>query len=386
MNSPADNDHYDKELKNNQNDDETIKLVNLIFRDVVKFPGIAVVIPPILERLYDSFLSIALTTPNLFAIENHQARLFLKAACQTSVEWDEKLDNNKLYLKKIESIVENIIETDVYESKTFIKYQNDLEKILIRLKKRQDIKQKRLKEKTLGQEKIKQAQDYTNQLLSVKFKDIKIPVFFLNIFTGEWTNVLVLLHIRHGFESVEYQSKLKFVDLLMTYFQSDSIKNNAKEKIGFLKKLYQEGLELVAFNQREIPPKVKELFDNLNKLHHSKTVNKVTEPELVQSKTKNKKQTKSTHAHDVIIKKRSVKAIKKVIKNKDYSKTVDSLKTGTWFEFVNDDKSSIKAKLSWISPITGNLLFVDSRGLKLTDKTREELIAAFESKTVKIIN
>ena len=50
------------------------------------------------------------------------------------------------------------------------------------------------------------------------------------------------------------------------------------------------------------------------------------------------------------------------------------MKTGEWVEFITDgDDENIRAKLSWISPISHKLLFVNSRGVKVTDKSLDEL-------------
>ena len=46
------------------------------------------------------------------------------------------------------------------------------------------------------------------------------------------------------------------------------------------------------------------------------------------------------------------------------------MKVGMWVEFNNTDNGSKeRAKLSWISPITGKYLFVNRKGLKVADKT-----------------
>jgi len=51
------------------------------------------------------------------------------------------------------------------------------------------------------------------------------------------------------------------------------------------------------------------------------------------------------------------------------------LKPGEWIEFIDesDEEKNIRAKLSWISPISHKLLFVNARGVKVTDKSLDEL-------------
>ena len=57
----------------------------------------------------------------------------------------------------------------------------------------------------------------------------------------------------------------------------------------------------------------------------------------------------------------------------EHVRMVKSIKPGVWIEFLDDNGQPERAKLSWISPISGKYLFVNRRGLKVCDKT----IAAF---------
>jgi hypothetical protein len=57
----------------------------------------------------------------------------------------------------------------------------------------------------------------------------------------------------------------------------------------------------------------------------------------------------------------------------DTLQAVRDLKVGSWVEFVDDTGTRERAKLSWISPISGKYLFVNRRGLKVADRTAVQL-------------
>jgi hypothetical protein len=59
--------------------------------------------------------------------------------------------------------------------------------------------------------------------------------------------------------------------------------------------------------------------------------------------------------------------------------TVRALKAGCWFEFIAADAVRERAKLSWVSPISGRYLFVNRRGLKVADKSAAQLAAEIDS-------
>ena len=52
------------------------------------------------------------------------------------------------------------------------------------------------------------------------------------------------------------------------------------------------------------------------------------------------------------------------------------MKVGTWVEFIDADTGSYKrAKPSWISPVSAKYLFVNRKGLKVSDETLFALAA-----------
>jgi len=64
---------------------------------------------------------------------------------------------------------------------------------------------------------------------------------------------------------------------------------------------------------------------------------------------------------------------------------VAELKPGTWLEFVTGPETIERAKLSWISPMSGRYLFVNRRGLKVADYAPHELAQALASGTARVL-
>lgn len=417
MNQSPENNTDNKDQENDEVYEVTLSLNKSIFLEVADNQDVPDAFQPIISQLFDRYLTIALATPNLFAIENHQARVFLKGVCETSIKWKLEEDINNLFQKKLDSIVEKINTSEAYDNKEFIKYQNELDKVLIKLRKRAEVKKKRLKEKLMGQEKIERAKESTLQAIQERMVNKKLPEFVKDILEGEWSNVLVLLHIRHGIASAEYQSKLDFVDLLIECLLLK--RSNAKEKIKLLRNKYLEGLVLVGFNQQEILIKQQEIVKNITQHYQSNTrKSKPVEPRPLQKTSESKsKQVESvpekivekivpetkaeelsevqefeehieTAEPDESIEIKELEErieIEKADSPVDYNEIVASLKTGTWFEIFDKDNNITKAKLSWVSPISGNLLFVNSQGLKITDKTSSELAKELENQSFQIM-
>jgi len=65
---------------------------------------------------------------------------------------------------------------------------------------------------------------------------------------------------------------------------------------------------------------------------------------------------------------------------------VRELKPGSWLEFTTGEDSVERAKLSWISPMSGRYLFVNRRGLKVGDYSPYELATAMAAGMARILD
>lgn len=63
---------------------------------------------------------------------------------------------------------------------------------------------------------------------------------------------------------------------------------------------------------------------------------------------------------------------------------IRKLPVGTWVQFIDDDGNAQPAKLSWQSPISNRLLFVNRRGLRYCVASAEELAAMIRTKRLVI--
>jgi len=70
----------------------------------------------------------------------------------------------------------------------------------------------------------------------------------------------------------------------------------------------------------------------------------------------------------------------------EYAERVRMLKSGTWLEINGRDGKAVRAKLSWVSPITGTYLFTDRQGLKAGNYTLEELAQLLRTARARVLN
>jgi hypothetical protein len=375
--------------KVNQKDEDTIDLVGMLFQFIVDDRNLPDAIQVLLAKLQIPYLKVALKDKNLFADRTHPARKLLDKLSIASIGWSEEHDRNKAYISQVEKITKEVLEVDDYNKEFFEEQLSQFKNFIAKQKKKSDVAQKRSKEKTLGQDKIHRAKKQSAQILVDKMSNKTMPSLIRELLLGEWANVLVLMHLRHGIDANEYKEKVKFVDLIIDYSQAIPESKITVDMIKALTEKYEKGLSLVAFNQKENIDKQHRLVECLHQIHDINS-NEIEEKDLEIISPEKILQLSDIHTqHDI------VGFIEEIIQpsestdqeeiEENYLKIVSSLKIGSWLEFIKEEALEVRAKLSWISPITAKYLFVNSRGLKITDKSNAELAAGLKNKSIRIL-
>jgi hypothetical protein len=378
-------DEKSKEKVVRKKDEDTIDLVGMLFQFIVDDRDLPAEIQVILARLQIPYLKIALEDKNLFADKTHPARVLLDKLSLASVGWTQENDVKNKFSNKLTEITHRIFDSETYDKDFFDEIINDFDKFRLKQKKKSEVLQRRTQEKSLGQDKIQQAKEYTAKLLVSKMTNKHMPILVRDILLGEWSNVLVLIFLRHNEKSSDFAEKVSFVDNAIRL-------SNQNEDINFedvndLSKLYESGLKLVAFNAKELIDKQHQLVECINEIHNLKSESSIEiippEDVLKLSEIRNKKHDIVDYIEEIIEPIEDAEEVE--IVEDDYSQIIRDLKVGTWLEFSQEGSDTIRAKLSWISPITGKYLFVNSRGLKITDKTINSLAKGLRDKSIRIL-
>lgn len=382
-----DTDGADKVVQ--QKDEDTIDLISMLFQFLVDDRNLPDKIQALLAKLQIPYLHLALKDRNLFSNKENNARKLLDSMATASIGWSHENDKRGHFINKIESIIQHILENHQGEI-NFELLIEDFESFHEKSEKRSHVLEKRTSEKALGQERIFRAKENTAEILKAKMKNFTLPKIVTDLLLNSWANVLVLTHLRHQDEPEILEKNIKFIDMLIYV----SIKNKSKpatnaqishvcEKLGY-------GLKMVAFDEASIKKIRIELFElllQINGLNPEKDdIQLISAKEaILQDPDEGEEEAEIVH----FIKNRTINPQDKDIKHiKDqHYEAASSIQTGEWIEFIaeEDENSNLRAKLSWISPISNKLLFVNSRGVKVTDKSVDELAHDFRIEIARIL-
>jgi hypothetical protein len=381
-----------KDKKIQQKDSDTVDLVGMLFQFIVDDRDLPNPIQVIIARLQIPYMKIALYDRNVFADKKHPARLLLDDLSLESVGWSEESDPKSEYKNKVTDVVNEILELDEYENSYFEKLKSDFNTFVQKSKRKTEVLQRRTIEKRLGIEKSIESNQETAKLLLDKMKNKRMPLSIRHLLLGDWSKIIVLTQLRHDKDSFEYRDKIDFIDKLLKFIQPSRLKSNKSLIIKSLLQQYKSGLELIIFGTQEIIEKQKALLSCFTEIHkldpESKELDNITKLVTPKNITEPVEENESPYEIGEFIEQiieHEENPIEQKIFDDIFSNMVKQLKIGTWFEFYNIKGKDIKVKLSWVSPITGKHLFVNSRGLKFTNETKEHLAELLREKAARIL-
>ncbi|MCX7553616.1 DUF1631 domain-containing protein [Marinicella sp. S1101] len=363
----------------NQQDEDTIDLVGMLFQFLVDDRNLPDRIQALLAKLQIPYLHLALKDRKLFANKENNARKLLDIIAKASIGWNEEDDKRGKFINKIESIVQSILETD-HDEMDFPSLIEDFQEFEAKNNKRSQAIEKRTSEKALGQERILKAKQITAEILESKMQRHTLPKIVTELLLTPWANVLILAHLRHQDEPEKIDGFIKMVDKLIFVAVKNKKKMATTAQISHVIDQLSHGLRLVAFDEHSIKEKSLELYQILLDINGIKESDQADEHEYVKPKEAFNTETNDVEETPEIvhfIAQKKFNSLNKEVEHNDdeYYQQAKKMQTGEWVEFMADDEDSenIRAKLSWVSPISQKLLFVNARGVKVTDKTLDEL-------------
>ncbi len=173
----------------------------------------------------------------------------------------------------------------------------------------------------------------------------------------------------------------KFVVDIVKAANPDSRKKSTKLMINKLCELMEEGLVLVALQEQELKQKSKEIRKVLHQINGLSKTNKhlsyIDPAEILKlSKEFNKQSSVGAYMKDQADP--TVAPDELDDTEDEFHQAASAVKVEDWLEFYSD-KGTKRLKVSWISPISGKLLFVNGKGGREFDLFRLELAEKFRN-------
>jgi len=360
-------------------DEDTIDLVGMLFEFILEDRNLPAAMQVMLARLQIPYLKAAILDRKLFAHRQHPARRLLDCLAEQAKSWSEESDRDHRLYDKVKSIVDQLLHDFDDDMGVFERLLVDLQQFQDVNKRRSELAEQRVAESTRGREKLEQARRRAAREILDRIGEHKLPPLVHGVLARAWANHLVLTLLRQGETSPEFKSALRFVDDFIASTKpatTPESRQMLRQMLPGIERALRQGLANVAFQEQDIERLLGQLHtyyrQQLGETLDAAEVAAVDEdaamlaiPDSIQPVIDQGTAPQDSVEEDLA---------EAPLDSPEWHQ-VQALQPGTWLEFCLPDEPMTRAKLSWISPMSGRYLFVNRRGLKVADYSPQELTA-----------
>jgi len=391
--------------------DTTIDIIAMMFDYILDDKSVPNTMRALIGRLQIPVLKVALMDKEFFSKKSHPARQLLNRLAATAMEWNEEQGNEDPLYQKISNIVQTILDEFEEDISLFETVLEDFEAFLKHEEERAEVRAERSARVMEGQEKLEVAKSTTLEEIEPRLNKEDNSEFVRDFVTNHWKNLLFITCARQGKGSEAWNQAVATMDDLIWSVKPKHTMEDRKRLVAMQPLLLgnlRAGMERLsipaterddfiarlvhahgrtAVNREDTAPDdtqqdttsagPAEVASGENRIASTECANNGApgdEEETVHTESgKRANATTSGTGDETTI-------------DDDASKQVRRLTTGTWMEFRGADGKPVRAKLSWISPITNTYLFTDRKGLKAGNYAMEELAELIRGARARVID
>ena len=346
----------DHELTLDPEDSDAIDLVGLLMDDAMKSIRPGSPMAQLIGMMQTPLIRVVMRDKSFFSDRVHPARQMLNILADAGFNWLEGGEADDGLQGSLAGIVGNTVRDFDGDSRQLLAAYEETNRLLQSLIKKAEAAERRQIDVSKAKEKLRIARDRAEQTMSGLMAEHDIPVYTKAMLNEAWADVMALTELRNGAESADWHGQKQIAETIIKA-NEPATNGLSNELIDQLKLQIQQSLSLVGYHQEEAAKIAINLIERNTELPEPEPSEK---PRLGES-------ARST-SHDAF----ELDEEQKIL--------VDQLKDipiGTWFEFMEPGASRpSRAKLTWLSRITHNALFVNQRGHKTAEMLLEELAVA----------
>lgn len=358
-----------------QDDEDAVDLVGMLFDVMFDERDFEEGSRTLISRLVVPFVKAAVMDRRLFLYKTHPARRLLNSLAEACEGNRGEGPQERELLQKAENTVDRLITEFNEDIAIFETLEQELRAFLDQHRRRVELAERRAAEAQRGQERLEQARDLAAKELEQRTRGLK-PTPAMEEFLGRsWTHHLSMIALREGPESGSWQTALTLADRLLALVPREG--EPAKPITPAMQAL-REPIETVLASSgitgEAAADLVRAMADSLELMARGLTPPPVPAPSL-ENVIPMPGRRASSVAADLKPRLEVVGGTDNLNVSDDDVELMRQLKVGTWIHIAGEDGKHHPVKLSWVSPISSRLMFVNRRGVRVLVASVEELAA-----------
>lgn len=339
---------------------DTVELIGMLFDYVTRNIKQESQARSLVGQLHVPVLRVALADKTFFTRRDHPARELINTIADAGERWLDDSEADPELAAKMRVVVDQLCTSYDGDVSVFEGTAHDLNQHLKLLARRADAAERRHVEAAKGRDRLDLARETARAAITGLLKNRSPSQRLRTLLEDTWTDALALAALRGGSDGAEFMDCLDIAAQLVARGDKPFGDAPGDDK---LRQGAADHLRAVGLHDDEIGG----LLDNL-------FVEAPTDAALAQLKRIDEALRAKPRLGGESPKRQPKPA---PILDDVARKMLDQIlhtPFGTWFEFVkNQQGETVRRKLAWYSPMTGNCLFVNQRGARIEDLTLELL-------------
>ncbi|RFF49615.1 DUF1631 domain-containing protein [Xanthomonas campestris] len=347
-------------------DEDAIDLVGMLFDVMLDERDLENRSREMIGRLVVPFVKVALLDRKMFVQKTHPARRLLNSLAEACEGNNGDSAAERVLMGKVEEIVDRLVAEFNENLAIFLTLEEEFRDFLSQHRRRVEIAERRATETQRGQEKLELARARALSELEQRVQaGAPLPKAVEDFLRQPWLHHLTMAILRDGDEGPGTVEALAMADGVLEELAEARRHIIGKPWLQAWQPALHRVFASVGLHGDAVVVAITALHDTLQAIAEARPELEKALPELPQVNLP----PPAAESVSVVL---GAEAVAQSIDSAD-AERFRAMDIGTWLDFVDKDGKVQAGKLSWVSPISSRLLFVNRRGVRFCVASPEEL-------------
>ncbi len=351
-------------------DEDAVDLVALLFDVLLDGPQFDSDVRRKIGRMLVPYVKVAVKDRRMFMFKEHPARKLLNTVAEACEGNHGEAPQERELLGRVDHTIDTLVSEFNEDVAIFETLEQELRSYMAQHRKRFELAEKRAAEAQRGRERLDQARSAVNAELAQHRGERELPAVMDEFLTRYASHHLTQVVLRDGHGSPRHDEAIRAVDDLLVAFDYAELRTPAEE----LPVLPRAQFEALLASSGCTGGAAKSAIDSL-------------QDALVRLAGGERAADNTTHMPEQMLAAEPVapaepEPMLEIVAGTDkldfdgmMLERMRKLQVGGWIQLATSADRVEPAKVSWISPISGRLLLVNRRGIRVLVASAEELAA-----------
>lgn len=370
-----------------QETNDAIDLTQLLFDRILDDTHLATPMKSLIARMQIPVLKVAIMDQSLFSNASHPVRQLLNELSEAGIGWNHasELKRDETY-NRIKSIVLRVMDGFAEDLTLFSNLIAELRHFVTKEKQKRNQVEQRVCQTAAGKAKTREAQKTVQTLINQRCQGLQLPTETGRFITEAWSKVLVYLFITQGTDSEPWNEAIETLDDLLWATAPFTNERDIDRREALLPHLLTQ-LEagITVANLADSQDLLISLRTTIDDLHEA-------DQQLLDHKTDGQSTSRSEvttieQPAVVLLPESDVpKGEVDTLADSPFIERIIQLRGGEWLELRDNSGAVLRCKLATIVQ-PGNLyVFVNRKGMKVCERSRNALALALQGDELKLID